>query len=415
MLELPITTTRVLSRNLPAGGGGYFRLLPYRASRWAIERVNRVDRQPAIFYFHPWEIDPQQPRIASVSVKTRFRHYLNLDRTESRLHRLLSDFRWDRIDRVFEIDAREAPRFSCRSALVARGANVSRRRPPGMGGFVARPDATFFHRIEWREILQEVFRHRTHYLVAERGGKLCGVLPLARIRSLLFGDALVSLPFAVYGGAAASDAASRSALHRVAVDLARDLGVRHLELRDRVQCEPDWPQQELYVTFRKTLLPEAEANLLAIPRKQRAMVRGIERGLVGEIDRGVERFFELYADNQHRHGTRRWRRYFEALREAFGDDCEVLTVVDRSGVAVSSVLSFYHRDEICRTTPVTMRRRVPSLPRLQVLGPDAAGCRARPAYLRLRAVQAGDRLVRLQEELGIRTSAAALRICAAAR
>jgi polysaccharide deacetylase family protein (PEP-CTERM system associated) len=105
LLELPITTTRVFARNLPAGGGGYFRLLPYRASRWAIERVNRVDRQPAIFYLHPWEIDPHQPRIGGVSAKTRFRHYLNLDRTESRLDRLLSDFRWDRIDRVFEIDA----------------------------------------------------------------------------------------------------------------------------------------------------------------------------------------------------------------------------------------------------------------------------------------------------------------------
>lgn len=105
LLELPITTTRVLSRNLPAGGGGFFRLLPYRASRWAIERVNRVDRQPAIFYFHPWEIDPQQPRVSGISAKTRFRHYLNLDRTEARLNRLLADFRWDRIDRVFEIDA----------------------------------------------------------------------------------------------------------------------------------------------------------------------------------------------------------------------------------------------------------------------------------------------------------------------
>jgi polysaccharide deacetylase family protein (PEP-CTERM system associated) len=105
LLELPITTTRVFARNLPAGGGGFFRLLPYRASRWAIERVNRVDRQPAIFYFHPWEIDPEQPRIHGVSAKTRFRHYLNLDRTEARLNRLLADFRWDRIDRVFEIGA----------------------------------------------------------------------------------------------------------------------------------------------------------------------------------------------------------------------------------------------------------------------------------------------------------------------
>jgi polysaccharide deacetylase family protein (PEP-CTERM system associated) len=104
LLELPITTTRVMARNLPAGGGGFFRLLPYRASRWAIERVNRLDCQPAIFYFHPWEIDPHQPRVRGVGAKTRFRHYLNLDRTESRLDRLLSDFRWDRIDRVFEID-----------------------------------------------------------------------------------------------------------------------------------------------------------------------------------------------------------------------------------------------------------------------------------------------------------------------
>jgi len=106
LLEIPITTTRVMSRNWPAGGGGCFRRLPCRASRWAIERVNRVDRQPAIFYFHPWEIDPQQPRVHGVSAKTRFRHYLNLDRTESRLNRLLSDFRWDCIDRVFEIDAK---------------------------------------------------------------------------------------------------------------------------------------------------------------------------------------------------------------------------------------------------------------------------------------------------------------------
>ncbi len=105
LLEIPISTTRLLARNLPAGGGGFFRLLPYRVSRWAIERVNRVDGQPAIFYFHPWEIDPGQPRIPGVSIKTRLRHYLNLDRTESRLARLLSDFRWDRIDRVFEIDA----------------------------------------------------------------------------------------------------------------------------------------------------------------------------------------------------------------------------------------------------------------------------------------------------------------------
>jgi polysaccharide deacetylase family protein (PEP-CTERM system associated) len=100
-IELPATTVRMFGRNLPAAGGGYFRLLPYAASRWLLQRVNRADGQPAIFYFHPWEIDPQQPRPRGLDAKTRFRHYVNLRHTEGRLRRLVSDFRWDRVDEVF--------------------------------------------------------------------------------------------------------------------------------------------------------------------------------------------------------------------------------------------------------------------------------------------------------------------------
>ncbi len=105
LVEIPVTTMRLLGRNLPAGGGGYFRLAPYGLSRWAIRRVNEIEGQAAIFYFHPWEIDPEQPRINGVGWKTRFRHYLNLDRTEARLQRLLSDFRWDRVDSAFDLEA----------------------------------------------------------------------------------------------------------------------------------------------------------------------------------------------------------------------------------------------------------------------------------------------------------------------
>jgi FemAB-related protein (PEP-CTERM system-associated) len=210
------------------------------------------------------------------------------------------------------------------------------------------PEATFFHRIEWRDVIEDVFRHRTHYLVAERGGALTGILPLAQVKSWLFGHSLVSLPFAVYGGAAASDDASRGALHGAAVELARELGVEHLELRNRAAREADWPRQELYVTFRKAIAPEVDANMGAIPRKQRAMVRkGIARGLTSEIDSGVDRFFALHADNVHRHGTPpHARRYFEALRSVFGNDCEVLTVLSPQGKPVSGVLSFYFRDEV---------------------------------------------------------------------
>jgi FemAB-related protein (PEP-CTERM system-associated) len=210
------------------------------------------------------------------------------------------------------------------------------------------PNATFFHRIGWQQIIDRVFRHRTHYLLAEKAGRIVGVLPLAQVRSRLFGHALVSLPFAVYGGVASSDDEAVPALHGAAVALARDLGVEHLELRNLRRTEPDWPQQDLYVTFRKPILPEVEANLLAIPRKQRAMVRkAIGRNLSSEIDTDVARFFALYADNVHRHGTPPYsRRYFEALREAFGDACEVLTVLDAKGNPVSGVLSFYFRDEV---------------------------------------------------------------------
>jgi polysaccharide deacetylase family protein (PEP-CTERM system associated) len=100
VLEVPIATARVFRTNLPAGGGGYFRLLPYCLSRWLLRRVNERDAESAIFYFHPWEIDPGQPRIDGVDVKTRFRHYVNLERTATRLEKLLQDFRWDRMDRV---------------------------------------------------------------------------------------------------------------------------------------------------------------------------------------------------------------------------------------------------------------------------------------------------------------------------
>lgn len=102
LLEIPITTARLWGRNLPAGGGGYFRLAPYALSRWAIRTINQREGRPANFYFHPWEIDPEQPRIRAAGLKTRFRHYLNLERMESRLSRLTSDFRWDRIDRAFQ-------------------------------------------------------------------------------------------------------------------------------------------------------------------------------------------------------------------------------------------------------------------------------------------------------------------------
>lgn len=103
LLELPITTIRLGNRNFPAGGGGFFRLFPYAVSRWLIRHVNEHDHKATIFYFHPWEIDPGQPRQSHVGIKTRFRHYINLDRTQARLETLIQDFKWGRMDQVFSV------------------------------------------------------------------------------------------------------------------------------------------------------------------------------------------------------------------------------------------------------------------------------------------------------------------------
>jgi FemAB-related protein (PEP-CTERM system-associated) len=209
------------------------------------------------------------------------------------------------------------------------------------------PDATFFHLSGWRGILEEVLGHRSWYLYAERDGEIVAVLPLAQIKSRLFGHSLASLPFCVYGGAA-GDAAAVALLEARADELARELGVQHLEFRNLKQRHADWPTQNLYVTFRKEILADDDANMAAIPRKQRAMVRkALKNDLRSDIDPDVKRFFRLYSDNVRRHGTPALsERYFAELHRRFAGSCEVLTVVAPDGKPVSSVLVFYFRDEV---------------------------------------------------------------------
>ena len=210
------------------------------------------------------------------------------------------------------------------------------------------PEASFFHRSAWQSILRDVFRHPTYFLYAEQAGEIQGVLPMAHVKSLLFGNALIAMPFAVYGGIAANNQDAAQALEDEAQRLAKTLDVEHLEFRNVAPRHSDWPTQDLYVTFRKEILPDVEANMLAIPRKQRAMVRkGIKNDLVSTVDRNADRFFKLFADNVHRHGTPAMpKRYFDTLLKVFGNDCEVLTVTAPDGQLLSSVLSFYFRDEV---------------------------------------------------------------------
>ncbi len=211
------------------------------------------------------------------------------------------------------------------------------------------PEATFFHRFGWKRVIEQAFRHRTHFLLAERNGNIEGVLPLAEIKSRLFGHSLISTPFCVYGGIAAATSEARALLDAHAQKLAVELGVGHLEYRDRDTAHDEtWPGTDLYVTFRKQIDPEVEKNMLAIPRKQRAMVRkGIKNELTTELEAGVDGFFSVFADNVHRHGTPALpKRFFSLLRQEFGNNCEVMLVRGPDGKLLSSVLSFYFRDEV---------------------------------------------------------------------
>jgi len=210
-----------------------------------------------------------------------------------------------------------------------------------------RPEGTFFHRAEWSDIVRESFGHRPHYLLAERAGTITGVLPLVEMRSLLFGRALVSTPFCVYGGILAADEQSHAALTAAACELAQQLRVDHLEMRSRARSHPTWPVKDLYVTFRRPIDADPDRNLQAIPRKQRAVVRkGMKEGLRAEIDRDASRHYRLYSESLRNLGTPVFARgYLDRLLQAFGDDCEVLTVAHASG-PIASCVSFYFRDEV---------------------------------------------------------------------
>lgn len=213
---------------------------------------------------------------------------------------------------------------------------------------LATPQATFCHRAGWQRVTERVFGHRTHYVFAERDGTVTGVLPLTEIRSRLFGHALVSSAFQVYGGPVATDEASRQALVDHAVQLLASTKANHLEFRSIEASTPGFLVKEgLYVTFRREISADHEANLTAIPRKQRAVVRkGIANELTTRVGHDWRTLHRIYSESVRNLGTPVFpAKYFAALCDEFGSDAEILVVEDH-GTPIAAVLSFYFRDEV---------------------------------------------------------------------
>lgn len=209
------------------------------------------------------------------------------------------------------------------------------------------PEAGFFHRSAWQHLMSETFRHATHFLYAEHDGSIVGILPMAEVKSRLFGHSLASLPFAAVAGIAATDPEARQGLQQAAQDLARSLGVEHLELRN-ASHQQDWPTQSLYVDFRMPIPAVLDQRMLAVPQKRRNMIRkAIKLGLQAVPDDTVDRFFPVFARNARDHGTPTLpRAYFESLVARFGRDCRILSIDDAQGRCISSILCFFHRGEV---------------------------------------------------------------------
>ncbi|HEV7268346.1 MAG TPA: FemAB family XrtA/PEP-CTERM system-associated protein [Falsiroseomonas sp.] len=224
---------------------------------------------------------------------------------------------------------------------------------PAWDAFVrATPTATFFHLSAWAEVIRRAFGHPTQYVFAERDGAILGVLPLARMKTLLFGDLLASTPFCVYGGTVAVEEEARAALEAHAMELREKLGSPALEFRRRKAADAGWTvRPPLYFTFRKPIVAfsdDTKGMEKNIPRKQRAEVRkGLNRfGLRSVSDSDTDRLHALYAESVRNLGSPVFpRRYFRALAEAFPREHDVTTVLQEDR-PIAAVLNFHFREEV---------------------------------------------------------------------
>ncbi len=211
------------------------------------------------------------------------------------------------------------------------------------------PGATVYHMSAWGRAVSLSMGHQCYYITIEDQGKICALIPLIHIKSALFGNSLISVAFATGGGPLFSDRQALAFLDTECQKLAKSLNVDYLECRNVDEVHDDWPaKKDMYSTFRKTLSADNEENLLGIPRKQRAMVRkGIKFGLGAVIDDLPERLFSMYSTSLRNLGSPVFpKSLFYFLKQEYGDDCEILTIETDQGVAVSSVMTFYFRNEV---------------------------------------------------------------------
>ena len=211
------------------------------------------------------------------------------------------------------------------------------------------PDATVYHMSAWGRAVSKSMGHKCYYIYVEENDEICALVPLIHIKSVLFGNSLISVAFATGGGPIFDNQQALALLDEECRNLSHNLDVDFLECRNVDEVHDDWPsKKEMYSIFRKTLSSDNEENMLAIPRKQRAMVRkGIKFGLRAVVDDLPDRLFSMYSESLRNLGSPVFpKKLFYNLKQEYGENCEIVTIETEQGKAISSVMTFYFRDEV---------------------------------------------------------------------
>ena len=209
-------------------------------------------------------------------------------------------------------------------------------------------NGTFFHLSGWKRVIEGVYGHKAHYIYAVSDEKIVGVLPLVEQKSLLFGHALISTPFCVYGGVASESPEAMTFLENQAIELAESLKVDYLELRYPFERDnPALTEKCAHSMFGCELAEDPDAILAGVKKKQRAVIRhSLKNELTWRADTDTDTAYEIYSESVRNLGTPVFpKKYFAALQQEFGEKCDVLTV-EHEGKAVSSVLSFYYKQQV---------------------------------------------------------------------
>ncbi len=206
---------------------------------------------------------------------------------------------------------------------------------------------TFFHLNAWQQIIHRIFKHKTYYVGAYKNNKLIGILPLAHIKSRIFGNYVSSLPFCTTCGVLADSQQTSECLINYAIDLSTQQKVDYLELRNQEIINNDWKTKKLYVEFKKNISVDNDENLKGIPRKQRAVIRKAKKqGLNSKQENNIDSFYYAYSNSVRNLGTPVFsKKYFQELINQFKDQCRILTIYKEDKI-ISSVMSFYYKDEV---------------------------------------------------------------------